>query len=421
MKGIILSRYKNFYVLESEVKIMKLIERPQYLNRLKGLKDTPDIKIITGIRRAGKSELMRAFAKYIKETAPKTNLIHIDYGDLRYDNIKDYKSLFEYVEKNYKPDTQNVLMVDEVQLCDKFEIAINSFHNSRKYDVYLTGSNAFLLSSDLATLFTGRFIEIPIFPFSFEEYCNYFEIKDNYSDHLEDYLKKGGLAGSYLYKNEKDATAYIKDVYTSLVKRDLIDRYNIQDVALLDTLTEFLMDNISNITTANNIANILNKSKAKTNHVTIGNYIKYLCNAFMFYKVKRYDIRGKKYLEINDKYYLSDLSFRYSILGVRNMDYGRAYENIVAIELLRRGYEIYVGKLYQKEIDFVAMKGSEKIYIQVSDDISREQTAQRELSPLLSIKDAYPKILLANTKHTMTTMEGVKVFDIAMWLLGYES
>ena len=399
---------------------MKLIERPQYLNRLKGLKGTPDIKIITGIRRSGKSELMRAFAKYIKEADPETNLIEIDYGDLRYDNLKDYKNLFEYVEKHYKPEIQNVLMIDEVQLCDQFELAINSFHNSKKYDIYLTGSNAFLLSSDLSTLFTGRFIEISIFPFSFEEYCDYFEIKDYYPSHLQDYLIKGGLAGSYVYKNAGDATAYIKDVYTSLIKRDLIDRYNIKEVTLLDTLTEFLMDNISNLTTANNITDILNKNNTETNHVTIGNYIKYLCNAFMFYKVKRYDIRGKKYLEINDKYYLSDLSFRYSLLGVRNMDYGRAYENIVAIELLRRGYDIYVGKLYQKEVDFVAMKVNEKIYIQVSDNISSEQTLERELSPLFSIKDAYPKILLANTNHPMTIMEGIKVFDIARWLLGDE-
>ncbi|MGI6781382.1 MAG: ATP-binding protein [Acholeplasmataceae bacterium] len=400
---------------------MKLIERTLYLDRLKRVRNTPDIKIITGIRRSGKSELMRAYFKHIKETEPETNLIEIDYGDLKYDDIKDYKSLYSYVESNYQPNTKNVLMIDEVQLCPKFEIAVNSLHNSKKYDIYLTGSNAFLLSSDLSTLFTGRFIEIPVFPFSFKEYLEYFEIKDNFFNHLENYLKVGGLAGSYLYENKEDANTYIKDVYTSLIKRDLVDRYNIEDISLLDTLTEFLMDNISNLTTANNISNILNNKKVKTNHVTIGNYIKYLCNAFMFYKVKRYDIKGKKYLEINDKYYLADLSFRYSILGVRNMDYGRAYENIVAIELLRRGYEIYVGKLYEKEVDFIAIKGSEKIYIQVADNITREETLKREITPLIAIKDAYPKIILANTTHPMTIKDGVKIFDLARWLMGDEN
>lgn len=396
---------------------MKLIERTLYLDRLKRVRNTPDIKIITGIRRSGKSELMRSYLKYIKETEPETNIIEIDYGNLKYDDIKDYKSLYSYVESNYKPNTKNVLMIDEVQLCREFEIAVNSLHNSKKYDIYLTGSNAFLLSSDLSTLFTGRFIEISVFPFSFKEYLEYFEIEDNFSNHLENYLKAGGLAGSYLYEKKEDSNAYIKNVYTSLIKRDLVDRYNIEDISLLDTLTEFLMDNISNLTTANNISNILNNKKIKANHVTIGNYIKYLCNAFMFYKVKRYDIRGKKYLEINDKYYLSDLSFRYSILGVRNMDYGRAYENVIAIELLRRGYDIYVGKLYEKEIDFIAIKGSEKIYIQVSDNISREETLKREIAPLIAIKDAYPKIILANTTHPMTIKDGVKIFDLARWLI----
>ena len=236
---------------------------------------------------------MRSYLKYIKETEPETNIIEIDYGNLKYDDIKDYKSLYSYVESNYKPNTKNVLMIDEVQLCREFEIAVNSLHNSKKYDIYLTGSNAFLLSSDLSTLFTGRFIEISVFPFSFKEYLEYFEIEDNFSNHLENYLKVGGLAGSYLYEKKEDSNAYIKNVYTSLIKRDLVDRYNIEDISLLDTLTEFLMDNISNLTTANNISNILNNKKIKANHVTIGNYIKYLCNAFMFYKVKRYDIRGK--------------------------------------------------------------------------------------------------------------------------------
>lgn len=399
---------------------MKLIERPRYMDRLKGLQGTPDIKIITGIRRSGKSELLRAFAEHLKQSDPDVNLIQIDFGDLKYDELKDYKQLHAYVEERHIPHTQNVLMVDEVQLCNRFELAINSFHNSRKYDIYVTGSNAFLLSSDLATLFTGRFVEIPVFPFSFREYCAYFQVREHHSDHLQDYLKRGGLSGSYLYKNEEDAAAYIRDVYTSLIKRDLVDRFKIEESALLDTVTEFLMDNIGNLTTANNIANVLNQNKTKTNHVTIRNYLKYLANAFMFYKVKRYDIRGKKYLEVNDKYYLSDLSLRYAMLGVRNMDYGRAYENIVAIELLRRGYAIYVGKLYQKEVDFVAMKDSEKLYIQVSDDITGEKTLERELAPLFSIKDAYPKILLANTRHPMTIREGVKVYDIARWLLGEE-
>lgn len=355
------------------------------------------------------------------ESYTDINIIRIDFGDLKFDSLKNYKSLYDYVEKMYDDSLKNVLIVDEVQLCEKFELAINSFHNSKNYDIYLTGSNAFLLSSDLATLFTGRFIEIPVYPFSFEEYCSYFDIDRDYSEHLQDYLAIGGLSGSYVYDNKEDRVAYINDVYKTLIKRDLIDRYNLSDEALLDNLAKFLMDNISNLTNANNISKILNYNKIATNHVTIGNYIKYLCNAFMFYKVKRYDIKGKKYLGTNDKYYLSDLSFRYAILGVRNIDYGRAYENIVAIELLRRGYDIYVGTLYQKEIDFVAMKGDEKIYIQVSDDVSSEKTMQRELEPLLSIRDAYPKMILSNTKHPMTLIDGVKHIDIARWLMGDES
>lgn len=400
---------------------MRLIERTLYLDKLKRVRNTPDIKIITGIRRSGKSELMRAYLKYIKETEPQTNVIEIDYGDLEYDNLKDYKNLYAYVEENYKPHVKNVLMIDEVQLCPQFEIAINSLHNSKKYNIYVTGFNAFLLSSDLSTLFSGRFIEIPVFPFSFKEYTEYFNINDNFSYHLEDYLKVGGLAGSYLYENKEDASQYIKDVYTSLIKRDLVDCYNIGDVALLDNLTEFLMDNIANLATVNNISNALNNAKLKTNHVTVGNYIKYLCSAFMFYKVKRYDIRGKKYLEINDKYYLSDLSFRYSLLGVRNMDYGRAYENIVALELLRRGYDIYVGKLYTKAVDFIALKGSEKVYIQVADNINKDETLNREIEPLLAVKDAYPKIILANTGHPLFIKEGVKIYDLARWLMGEEN
>lgn len=420
---------------------MKLIERTDYLNRLKRLKGTPDIKIITGIRRSGKSELLRAYRTYLENTYSnqssklyasakhaqlpnalqqqdnsnnhELNIINIDFNNLNYENLKNYKSLFEYVESRYIPGAYNVLMIDEVQLCPKFELAINSLHNSNKYDIYLTGSNAFLLSSDLATLFSGRFVEIPVFPFSFAEYCEYFEITSNFNDALQKYLQQGGLAGSYVYANQDDAKAYIKNVYTTLVKRDLVDKYAISEVSLLDSICEFLMDNIANLTTANNVSSILKQNQIETTHITVGNYLKYLCNAFMFYKVKRYDIRGKKYLETNEKYYLADTALRYAILGTRNMDYGRAYENIVALELMRRGYTIYVGKLYQKEVDFVAVNASKKLYIQVSDNISDDATLERELSPLKAIKDAYPKILLANTRHDSYDIEGIRVIDIA--------
>lgn len=424
---------------------MKLIERTDYLNRLKRLKGTPDIKIITGIRRSGKSELLRAYRTYLENTYSnqssklyasakhaqlpnalqqqdnsnnhELNIINIDFNNLNYENLKNYKSLFEYVESRYIPGAYNVLMIDEVQLCPKFELAINSLHNSNKYDIYLTGSNAFLLSSDLATLFSGRFVEIPVFPFSFAEYCEYFEITSNFNDALQKYLQQGGLAGSYVYANQDDAKAYIKNVYTTLVKRDLVDKYAISEVSLLDSICEFLMDNIANLTTANNVSSILKQNQIETTHITVGNYLKYLCNAFMFYKVKRYDIRGKKYLETNEKYYLADTALRYAILGTRNMDYGRAYENIVALELMRRGYTIYVGKLYQKEVDFVAVKASKKLYIQVSDNISDDATLERELSPLKAIKDSYTKILLANTRHDSYDVEGIHVIDIEQWLI----
>ena len=395
---------------------MKIIERKEYLDRLIRLKDTPDIKIITGLRRSGKSELVRAYMELIR-TNEDTNIIYVDFADLKFDDLKTYKELYNFCEGQYIDGKTNVIVVDEVQMCEKFELAINSLYNSRKYDIYITGSNAFLLSSDLSTLFTGRFIEIPVYPFSFAEYCEYYGYDSNTANVLDSYVMSGGLSGAYVYSEKEDQASYIKDVYTTIIKRDLVDKYGIKEEALLDSLTDYMMDNISNLTSASKISNVFKQNKVETNHITIGNYMKYLCSAFMFYKVKRYDIRGKKYLETSDKYYLSDLGFRYAMLGTRNMDYGRAYENIVALELLRRGYEIYVGKLYQKEIDFVVMKQNEKLYIQVSDNISDSDTLERELSPLKAIKDAYPKILIANTKHGDYDIEGIKVLDLTNWLM----
>ena len=395
---------------------MKIIERSTYLNRLIRLQGTPDIKIIAGLRRSGKSELLRSYMQWLRKNVKSLNIIYIDFADLKYEGLKSYKSLYDYIEEAYQAEVLNVVMVDEVQLCKQFELAINSLYNSRKYDIYITGSNAFLLSSDLSTLFTGRFIEIPVFPFSLSEYCTYYDFKRTDTQILQNYLVEGGLAGAYIYRDKEDQVSYIKDVYQSVIKRDLLDKYGIKEEALLDSLTDYLMDNVSNLTSASKISTFFKQNGCETNHITIGNYIKYLCSAYMFYKVKRYDIRGKKYLETSDKYYLSDLGFRYAILGSRNMDYGRAYENLVALELMRRGYDIYVGKLYQKEIDFVAMKQSEKIYIQVSDNISEQITLARELAPLQSIKDSYPKILIANTGHEEYDIDGIRILNLSDWM-----
>ena len=399
---------------------MKTIKREKYLSRIIELRGTPDIKIITGIRRSGKSRLMQDYISYLKQNDDNINIIFIDYMDLRYEDLKEYHALYSYVESRFEEGKTNFLFIDEVQMCPDFELAVNSLYGSGKYDIYITGSNAFLLSADLATLFTGRYIQIHVFPFSFSEYCEYFADETDRNRLFDEYVIKGGLAGSYPYRTERDRVGYIKEVYETIVTRDLVHKYGLHADTSLYNLSEFLMDNIGNLTSPNKVSTILNSKNVPTNHVSAGRYIRYLCNAFVFYDVKRYDIKGKKYLETSDKFYVCDTGMRYAVLGSRNMDYGRAYENIVAIELLRRGYNLYVGKLYQKEIDFVAVKGGEKIYIQVSDDISNPDTFRREYEPLLKIGDAYPKTIIARTRHDEYTYEGITVVDIADWLMKNE-
>lgn len=395
---------------------MKLIERKAYLDKLINVMGTPDIKVITGVRRCGKSKLLEAFKDYIKKETPDANIIGINFNLPEYDNLTQYRALYDYIGEHYISGKDNYVLIDEVQMCKDFEKAINGLHASEKYDIYITGSNAFLLSSDLATLFTGRTFEIKVYPFSFLEYMEYFGYEDCYSA-FDKYLLEGGMSGSYLYKDTESKYDYIADVFNTLIVRDIRRKYKIRNTALMDRIVDFLMDNVSNLSSARSIADTLTSNNDKINHKTVNAYIQYLCNAFAFYRIRRYDIRGKKYLSTNDKYYLSDHTFRYAKLGTKNMDYGRMLENIVAIELLRRGYEVYAGVLYRKEIDFVAIRRDEKIYIQVSDNISGDTTFRREVSPLLKINDAYPKMIIARTRHNDYDYEGIKITDISNWLL----
>lgn len=394
---------------------MKIIKRDFYLEKMKNVMGTPDIKVITGVRRSGKSKLLEAFKQYVIDNIPNANIIHINFNLEEFEKLKDYHALNTYIKNSYVEGADNFVLIDEVQLCPNFELTINSLHTQEKYDIYLTGSNAFLLSSDLATLFTGRTFEIKVYPFSFKEYLEYFEPSNIY-EAFDNYIKEGGMSGSYLYHDLELKYDYIKEVFNTLILRDIRQKYKIRNMMLMDRLVDYLMDNVSNLTSVRNIADTFTSNKDKINHMTISSYIQYLCNAFAFYKIRRYDIHGKKYLSSNDKYYLSDHAFRYAKLGTKNLDYGRVVENIVAVELLRRGYEVYVGVLYKKEIDFVAIKRNEKIYIQVSDNISDSETFKREVSPLLQIKDAYPKMVIARTHHEQYDYEGITIIDIADWL-----
>lgn len=395
---------------------MKLIERTTYLSEMLELADTPDIKVITGVRRSGKSKLIEALAQEIVERQPDANIIHINYNLTDFESIMEYRSMEAYVEERYAPNRQNYLFIDEVQMCASFEKAINSLHAREKYSIFITGSNAFLQSSDLATLFVGRTYEIPVYPFSFAEYLEYFPSRNVY-DSLTAYISDGGMAGSYLYRTEDQKRRYINsEVLNALVVRDIVSKYKLRNEQLLHALIDYLMDNVGNLTSIRSIADTLESSRVKADHKTIGKYVDALCKAFAFYRFRRYDIRGKRYLRSEDKYYLVDQSFRFARLGTKNMDYGRVLENIVAMELLRRGYEVYVGVLYKKEIDFVAIKQGEKLYIQVANNISEEKTFEREVSPLLAIKDAFPKILIARTYQPEYQHEGIRIVDAAEWL-----
>lgn len=398
-----------------------MIVRDTYLNRLIEAKDTEFIKVITGVRRSGKSTLLIMFKEYLQNHGvQEKNIIHINFESARYDEINDYKKLYHYIQDRIEKNKTYILL-DEVQNVDKWEKAINSLNIDFDVDIYITGSNAYLLSSELSTLLSGRYIELKMYPLSFKEYLqfNHYD-KSNIEDKFYEYLKYGGLPAVTLIKDKPDLVmTYLNDIYNTIVKKDVIDRNGIKDIALLENIIKYLANNIGNPISAKKISDYLNSNKivSKTNHQTIDNYLNMLEKSFIMYKADRTDIRNKTLLKTLGKYYISDVGIRNIILGFRNIDEGHLLENIVYLELLRRGYRVNIGKSKDYEVDFVAENPNQIIYYQVAKTIVEEKVLKREIRSLESISDNYEKVILTMDRTINRDYNGIKVINLIDWLL----
>ena len=396
-----------------------MIERNEYLDVLKRFKDKDLIKVITGIRRCGKSTLFEIYKEYLLENGvDNSQIISINLEDLKYSFIENYMDLYNYINDNLKSDKKNYLFIDEVQIIKYFEKAVDSIYLNKNVDIYITGSNANLLSSELATLLSGRYIEVKMLPLSFKEYKSATNIEDN-EELYKKYISFGSFPYILNFDNEDDASLYISNLYNDLIIKDIMTRKGISDEAMLKSVATFALDNISNLVSSNNIANTMTSNGRPINVKTVEKYLEAFTEAFLLYKASRYDIKGKQYLKTIDKYYVSDLGLRYFILGRKIGDRGYILENVIYLELKRRGYDVYVGKMDDLEVDFVAIKDTGKIYVQVCETLkdNNNNTLQRELNSLRKINDNYEKIILTLDKMPTSNEEGIIVKNTLDWLL----
>ena len=406
-----------------------LIKRPLYLNELIENKDVDLIKIITGIRRCGKSSLMELFCQYLLETGiDKSRIIHMNLESLKYNELSDYLSFYNYVSDKIQNTGKTYLLFDELQVVSGWEKAIESFRVDYDVDIYITGSNAYLLSTEFATLLSGRYVEIKMLPLSFSEFLDFYSFDDKTG--LEEkfiyYLKFGGMPVLCEYNfNELRINQALEGIYSTVILKDILQRHNQSDQLSLDKIAHFLSSNIGSITSPNKIGNILSSEgdidKGKNKNIagkTVDKYISMLNNAFIFYRVGRYDIKGKQLLKTLDKNYIVDMGFRNMLLGYRDADKGHILENIVFLELIRRHYRVYIGKIGDTEVDFLAEKPNEKLYIQVTESLASPKTRERELRPLLSINDNYEKIILTSDRSFITSENGIKIINVIDWLTG---
>ena len=398
------------------------IKRQLYWDKIKPFINAPVIKIITGMRRVGKSYFLKQIINELKSTGvPPDNILYIDKEDIDFDFITTYQDLNSYIQDKFPQTTgKKYLLIDEIQEISGWEKVITSLLKKEEFDIYITGSNAHLLSSELATLIAGRYIEQHIYPLSYSEYI-LFRGKEftSHKNEFEMYMKYGGLPALFhIERTDETVFQYLQAIYNTILLKDIVLRYKIRNVALLEKIAKFLFDNTGNLLTSNNIAKYLKSEKIQTYPDTVQNYLNCFTQTYIAHKVERYDLKGKRLLSINDKYYLNDLGIRHALLGYKGSDISQLLENVVYIELLRRGYQVNIGIQGNKEIDFIAVKNDEKLYIQVCYILESETTVQREFSPLLAVKDNYPKYVLSmDEKIWGENYEGIKRINIVEWLL----
>lgn len=396
--------------------------RDLYLTQLIKYKDKPLIKVITGLRRCGKSTLLSLFESHLLSSGvQRDHIIRINFESLMFDEITTYKELHNYIHEHLTDNNQkHYILLDEVQQVSSWEKAVNSFLVDANVDIYITGSNAHLLSSELSTLLSGRYVEIKMQPLSFKEYLDFTETHNitDFHDKFNAYLTFGGMPTVIELMDHPDTIGpFLEGIYNTVLMKDVIERNNVRDAALLESILKFIAANTGNIVSTKKISDYLTSSGRKTTSDTIDNYLKMLENAYIIYKANRYDLKGKMFLKTLEKYYLVDMGIRNHLTGMRNTDYGHVLENIVYLELLRRGYTVMIGKVGSFEVDFVATKTNEKVYYQVSASILDDQTRTRELRPLESITDNYPKFILTMDDTVFNDYSGIKVKNIMDFLL----
>lgn len=400
---------------------MKRIERSQYLNWLIRWKEKQIIKVVSGVRRCGKSTMFDIFKDYLltAENIKSNQIITINFEDIVYESLLDYKKLYQYIIEQLQPDKMNYIFLDEIQHVSNFEKTVDSLFIKSNCDVYITGSNAYFMSGELATLLSGRYVELKMLPLSFSEFCsglneNSLSLQQKFNRYLEyssfPYIMRFELS-------QQETREYLLDIYHTVLLKDVVARLKISDVTMLENVTKFMLHNVGNLVSPNKIANTLKSQGVKVDQKTIDKYLRGLTDSLLLYEVTRYNIKGKQYLSQQGKYYVVDIGLRNALVRGKESDIGHLLENIVYLELLRRGYQVYIGQLGDVEVDFVAVNEEKTTYYQVAATALEENTLKRELAPLKKIQDNYPKYLLTLDEiFGNVDYEGIRKKNVLEWL-----